>query len=134
MRAMIDLVRDMTRISWPWKLWLGLLILVNMIFPLVFISSIEGQAALVSLFAGFVIMTLIHRRKGYVRLLGAGHVFWVVLVPWLFLRAIIQSDTGVYNIWLIGIIAVNSLSLVIDASDVWRYLRGEKNPLIPMRH
>ena len=130
---MISLLIDMMRISWPWKLWLGILILVNMILPLAYIRSIEGQATLVSLFTGFVIMTLIHRKKGYVRLLGAGHVFWIVLVPWLFLRIIAQSGTGIFNSWLIGVIAVNSLSLVIDASDVWRYMRGERAPLMPLR-
>ena len=63
--------------------WMSLLLLANMVVPLFFVTTVEGQLVLVAFVASALSMMAIFASKGFVRLLGIGHVYWVPLVPWL---------------------------------------------------
>ncbi len=116
--------------KFPWNLWVGLMAMVNMVGGLVFIRTIEGRLALVCLMFGFLIMWGIYSKKGFVRLMGLGHLIaWTPLMVW-FAQAIFQEKAaGAFKYWIISVLVVNGISLVIDLVDVVRYALGERHPL-----
>ncbi len=114
--------------KFPWNLWVGLLVLVNMGGGLFFIRTAEGQLALVCMMIAFIIMWGIYVKKGFVRLLGLGHLIaWTPLVVWY--TQVVGNTAGWFQYWLISAITVNGLSLVIDFVDVVRYSLGDKQPM-----
>lgn len=109
------------------RVWVVVLVLVNLA-SMLFLDTIYGQAALAAVSAGAVLMTLIHARAGFVRLMGIGHVFWVPMLIWFVLHPPDRAEDPQLYGWFVGLIACNSVSLVIDTRDVIRYLRGERDP------
>ena len=114
----------------PWQAWLGLLVAVNAAGPIYFFYALEAKIVLGAFLASVALMTAIFASKGFVRLLGLGHIFWVPMVPWLFARLDQVGPGNFLGYWMITVMAVNSLSLIIDAIDVFRYVRGERDPYI----
>ena len=39
-------------------------------------------------------------------------------------------DSSAFGLWLVGVIVVNSISLVIDAVDVVRYVNGDRSEMV----
>ena len=72
MKSFIEFNKKIFGMKFPWNLWMGLLILVNMGGGLFFIRTMEGQLALACMMAAFLIMWGIYVKKGFVRLLGWG--------------------------------------------------------------
>jgi len=128
MKSMIELNKKIIGMKFPWNLWVGLLGLVNIGGGLVFIRTEEGQLALVCMMAAFFIMWGIYMKKGFVRLLGMGHLIaWTPQVVWY--TRVVGDTAGWFQYWLISAIAVNGLCLMIDLVDVVRYSLGDKQPL-----
>ncbi len=130
MRIMIDFFRTMWLMPLPWRLWVGLLMLLNGVAPLLFIASIEGQVVLLTLLLSAGTMMALFERKGFVRLLGLGHIYWLPLILWLASR--LSGSESPMTEWLLAVIACNSVSLAIDAVDVVRYALGEKAPTLAL--
>lgn len=130
MKSMIQLNKQIFAMEFPWNLWVGLLVLVNMGGGLVFIRTMEGQLALACMMASFLIMWGIYVKKGFVRLLGLGHLIaWTPQVVW-YAQVILQGEAaGWFLYWLMSVIAVNGLSLVIDFVDVMFYSMGYRQPI-----
>lgn len=125
--AAIKLMKRIGGMRFPWNLWVTLLGTVNLGGGIYYWSRIEGKTAIAAMTGAFVIMTVIYRQRGFVRLLGLGHI--VAWVPLLALLAISLSDTdstGAFRAWLWTVIGFNGVSLVIDVADVVRYMRGER--------
>ncbi|MBI1349431.1 hypothetical protein GC163_24455 [bacterium] len=114
----------------PWNVWVALLAVVNVIGGFYFIGTLEGQLALAAMVGAFMTMTVVYSAKGFVRLLGLGHlIFWPPLLGWFGWKfASVEPGTS-FQVWLGAVIAVNGVSLVIDFVDVIRYARGETAPL-----
>ncbi len=111
--------------KFPWNAWVGFLGVVNMAGGILYFSTLEGKLALVALLLSFAVMAAVVARHGFVRLLGLGHIVgWVPLVI-LFVMRLGQGADGLFKYWLIAVILLNTLSLVLDISDVARYLRGD---------
>ena len=109
-----------------WQVWLMVLVAHNMIVPLFYFGRLEAQVVIVTLFASMGLMTLITAKTGFTRLLGLGHSLWILLVLWLWTR-LPQIPVGdFFGIWIRSLMAVNAISLVIDAVDVIRYIRGDR--------
>lgn len=132
MKAMIDFFKTMLRLPKPWVMWLGLLMFVNMVMPLVYIRTLEGKVVLAAMMAGALLMTMIFKAKGFVRLLGIGHMFWIPLVVWLGTRLTTLAPDDGFQLWILSVIGLNTLSLVIDCADVYRYLKGERAPTLTL--
>ncbi len=81
-----SLMRTMLHMPKPWVAWLAVLILVNLVGGLYYFGSLEGKLVVAAFFGAIIVMEAIFKAKGFVRLLGLGHIFWVPLVPWLALR------------------------------------------------
>ena len=52
------------------------------------------------------------------------------MVAWLWTRLDLAPAGSFFRYWLLATLAVVSLSLLIDAVDVARYLRGERDPYL----
>ncbi len=128
MKSFIEFNKKILGMKFPWPLWLGLLALVNIGGGMIFIRTMEGQLALVSMMAAFFIMWGIYVKRGFVRLLGMGHLIaWTPQVVWY--MQVVGDTAGWLQYWLISVIVINSISLAIDFVDVVRYSLGDTQPL-----
>jgi hypothetical protein len=125
---MIAFFRTMMTLPKPWVGWVMLLMTVNMIVPLFYLGTLEGKVVLGAAVFGAFLQTWIFSTKGFVRLLGIGHVAWVPMVAWLWTRLDVAPAGSLFRYWLLATIILVSLSLLIDATDAIRYLRGERAP------
>ncbi len=79
---------------------------------------------------GALLQIAIFAAKGFVRLLGIGHIAWVPMVAWLWTRLDVAPASSLFRYWLLANIVLVGLSLLIDAIDVTRYQRGEREPYL----
>ena len=118
----MKLMKEINGMKFPWNVWVHVLLLVNLIGGLFFITTKEGQFAVVSVIIAFVIMILIYAKKGFVKLLGLGHIAWVPMVVFFALTVMEGNVQGAFKVWLIAILVMNGTSLVIDTVDVVKYV------------
>ena len=130
MRALIGFTKGLMSLPMPWPVWLGLLVAVNFAGPIYFFETLEAKVVLAAFLASAALMTAIFASKGFVRLLGIGHIFWVPMVPWLWTRLDQVGPGDPLGYWIIAVMIMDSISLIIDAIDVLRYLKGERQPYI----
>ncbi len=132
MKSMMKLMKTMMIMPIPWQVWLGILVIVNVIVPFFFIHRLEAQVVLATFIVGLVIMSVIFSVKGFVRLLGIGHIGWLPLVFWLWTRLDHAPADSIFGYWLMAVVVLNSLSLIIDTIDVLRYVKGERRPVLTL--
>lgn len=132
MKAMINFTKTMMIMPIQWQIWLGALVGVNIVAPLFFIHTIEAQVVLVMGIGGLVIMSVIFSMKGFVRLMGIGHIGWLPLVFWLGTKLEHVPADSAFGYWIIAVIVLDSLSLFIDIIDVLRYVKGERQPFLAL--
>ncbi len=130
MKAVIGFTKGLMSMPIPWRIWLGLLVAVNLAGPIYFFEALEAKVVLAAFLASAALMTAIFASKGFVRLLGIGHIFWIPMVPWLWTRLDQVEPGDPLKYWIIAVVIMNSISLIIDAIDVVRYLKGERQPYI----
>ena len=112
------------------KLWLAVLLAANMIAPLFFFETLEARVVLAALLASAVLMTILTGLSGFTRLLGLGHVLWIPLIGWLLTRLDAFPPDDAFGIWMRVLIALNTISLIVDAVDVTRYIRGDRRETV----
>ena len=130
MNAFIKFNKGLMNSSLPVKLWVGLMVIFNMVIPLFFLERLEAQVVLAAIMASMALMTLITATTGFSRLMGLGHIFWIPLLYFLWTQLDqIPPDDG-FGVWLRALMVINATSLVIDAVDVFRYLAGERGEVV----
>ena len=130
MNAFTKFNKGLMNSSLPVQLWVGLLVIFNMIIPLFFLERLEAQVLLAAIMASMLLMTLITSTTGFTRLLGLGHIFWIPLLYFLWISLDqIPPDDG-FGVWVRALMVINATSLVIDAVDVLRYLAGERMEIV----
>ncbi len=125
---MLGFLKAVLSIPGPILVWVMFLFSVNLIPALIFIETLEARVVLGGLVAGAILQTWIFSKKGFVRLLGLGHVLWLPMVVWLGYRVPLADPGSLFAYALSAIVIVNSLSLAIDTIDVIRYVRGDREP------
>ena len=130
MKAMIGFTKGLMSMPMPWLGWLGLLLAVNVVGPIYFFEALEAKVVLVAFLASVGLMTAIFAAKGFVRLLGIGHIFWVPMVPWLWTRLDQVGPGDPLGYWIIAVMIMNGISLIIEAIDVVRYVAGDRKPYV----
>ncbi len=95
-----------------------------MVAPLLFVGRLEAQLTLGGFVGSGILFSVMTARFGFTRILGLGHILWIPLVGFLATRLGANPADDFFGIWLRSLIAVNTISLVIDAIDVIRYARG----------
>ncbi len=129
-KAMMGFNKAILALPKPWQAWMVLLVSANIVTPFFFLGTPEAIVVLVAAIVGLLIMTALFAKFGYVRLLGIGHFPWLFTVPWLGLQLGQTIASGPFYYWLLSVIALDSISLAIDAVDVGRYWMGERQPTI----
>ncbi|MFK7846844.1 MAG: hypothetical protein AB8G77_16205 [Rhodothermales bacterium] len=110
--------------------WLALLVTLNAFIPLYFLPRIEAIATIIVFMIGFILMILLTHFYGFTRILGLGHILWIPLVIYLLFQINSNDLLAPFNLWIFAVILCNGISLVIDTSDVVRYVNGDKEPLV----
>lgn len=109
------------------RIWCIWLVAVNLAC-LRFITQIEGQVVLGVTLLAVLIQAVVYTQRGFVRLLGAAHILWLPMFGWMALRlGLITLDPGL-RVWLAVLLTTNIISLIIDVTDVMRFVRGERTP------
>jgi hypothetical protein len=130
MHAFIRFNRGILAMPIHWRLWLALLVGTNLVVPLFFIERAEAQAAIGAFVTSMGLMTALTARFGFSRILGFGHVAWVPLLGFLLTRLSEVPMDDAFGLWLRVVIALDATSLVIDAIDVVRFVRGERGEIV----
>lgn len=130
MKVMVDFFQAMLGMPKPWVVWVGLMLLLNLAMPIYFIESLEARVILGTFMAAAGLMLALFAMKGFVRLLGLGHIFWIAMLPWLAGRFDPEAMDSLFGAWLLAVIVVDGISLMIDAVDVVRYVRGDREPTV----
>ncbi len=130
MKPLFDFLRTMMTLRKPWVGWIMLSMMVNMVIPLFYLGTLEGKVVLGAFVFGALLQGGIFSAKGFVRLLRIGHIVWVPMVAWLWTRLDAAPASSLFRYWLLATIVLVSLSLLIDAVDVIRYLRGDRDPYV----
>ena len=130
MNAFIKFNRGILQLPILVRVWLMLLMSVNLLAPIIYIQRSEARIVLLTFLASFLLMVLITGASGFTRLLGLGHVLWVPLLFFLFSRLDSISVGGSYSAWMRSVIALNSISLVLDLVDVVKFARGERSEIV----
>ncbi len=130
MRNILTLMNAIIRMPFPWNLWVLYLGVVNLGGAFWFIHRPAGVAAIMAMALAFAVMAAIHAKRGFVRLLGLGHIIaWIPLSVYFVLLLATGEGEDSYRWWLVLIVLSNTVSLVIDIVDVARYARGERLPI-----
>jgi len=129
-KVLVGFNKGVLAMAKPWQAWMVLLVLMNLVLPLFFLGKPEATVVLVGILVSMFIMMTLFARLGFVRLLGLGHIPWLLTVPWLWLRLGQTMESGPFYYWLLAVVVLDSISLVIDAVDVARYWMGERTPTI----
>jgi hypothetical protein len=111
--------------------WIALLGVVNMT-AVFFLDTLEGKLVLGAIVAGAVFQLSIFAAKGFVRLLGIGHILWLPLVFWLGSRIGDIGTDSAFGKWVAAVIIIDGISVIIDAVDVGRYLAGDRAPAVTL--
>ncbi len=130
MKSMINFTKTMLIMPIHWQAWLGLLVSANIVTPLFFIHTLEAQVVLVMGIGGLLIISVIFSMKGFVRLMGIGHIGWLPMVFWLGTKLEHAPIDSPFGYWMLAVIILDSLSLFIDIADVLRYVKGEREPFL----
>ena len=132
MKSIINFMKTMLIMPIQWQIWLGVLVTVNIVVPFFFINTLEAQVVMATAIVGLVVMSVIFNMKGFVRLMGIGHIGWLPLVFWLGTKLEHAPADSIFGYWLIAVIVLDSLSLFIDTTDVLRYVKGERRPFLAL--
>ena len=130
MHAFLRFNRGVLRLPIGVRLWMLLLVSANLILPVIYFQQSEARIVLLTFFAGILLMVVITGTSGFTRLVGLGHIFWVPLVLFLVSRLGSIPATDAYGIWIRSVIALNTISLVLDAVDVVRFAKGERSEIV----
>ena len=119
------------RFPWHLRLWFFLLACGNLAGTILCPWTVEVYSvALVFALCHFVMSYIYQHHGGFTRLIGLGHAPWLILVPWLVTRVLamdgVNDDSGLtLKIWLWVVVLLNSVSLLVDALNVYAYMQGE---------
>ena len=130
MKAFIKFNKSLMNQTLPVKLWVGLMVIFNMVIPLFYLDRLEAQVVLASFFASMVLMTIITGVTGYSRLVGLGHIVWVPLIYFLWTHLDQIPTDDVFSIWVRSLMVINATSLILDGVDAFRYLAGEREEIV----
>lgn len=90
----------------------------------------ESVAILLAFIAVGVMMNWMYAKVGYVRLLGLPHlIFWTPVFFWILTKFRRDAYTGLFQYYVFFYLVIVGTSLIIDTSDLVRYLLGDHRPL-----
>ena len=132
MRAFIKFNRGLMKMPIHWQLWLVLLVTSNGVIPLFFLDRLEAQVVVLTLVASMILMTGLTALSGFTRLLGLGHILWIPLLYFLWVRLEQNPADDFFGLWIRVLMILNAASLIIDTIDVGRYMAGDRSETVEL--
>ncbi|MFQ5664861.1 MAG: hypothetical protein ACE5I7_00355 [Candidatus Binatia bacterium] len=109
------------------QMWVAWMVILNSA-SIVFLRRREARWVLSAWIANMIFMSILFAVNGFNRLLGLSHVlWWTPLVIYLWRRLPALERSGAFAAWLRILLVTDTLSLVVDFSDVIRYLLGDRS-------
>jgi hypothetical protein len=105
------------------SVWVAVLALVN-IASLLFWPALLAKVIFVTFMLSALAMMALYSYFGFAKILGIGHIFWIILLPYILLQ--VAHTDGAFFLYLVMLSVVLTVSLVFDAIDVWKYIHGER--------
>ncbi len=106
-----------------WIAWMGI---VNAA-AIVFLRHVQARWALAAFLGAALFMETLYRLNGFNRLLGLAHVvFWTPAVVYLVRQRPRLEPGSALRVWVTILLVTNISSLVVDYTDVVRYLLGDR--------
>jgi hypothetical protein len=127
MKALIDFIKNMFKMPKAWWPWMAGLPLINLC-SIFFLPRTEAWVVLGTGLLSGTIMTVLHAKLGYVRLVGTGHVVWIPMLIWLGFRLDNIPEGTLFQAWILTLMAMDTVSLLFDTIDLILYLRGDRTP------
>jgi hypothetical protein len=127
MKALVDFLKNIFKMPMAWWPWMAGLPLINL-SSIFFLPRTEAWVVLGTGLLAATIMTALHAKLGYVRLLGIGHFVWIPMLIWLGFRLDNILEGTLFRGWILTLMAMNTVSLLLDIIDLIRYLRGDRAP------
>jgi hypothetical protein len=112
----VDLAKQPLRVS----VWVVILALAN-IASLLFWAAPVAKIIFLTFVLSAISMMILYSCFGFQKILGIAHIFWIYLVPFMLLQLVYAN--GIFFLYLITLSLLLTISLVIDAIDVWKYFR-----------
>ena len=109
------------------NIWGAALNIPQLLGGLIFIRSNEGIIILVSVLVTLLVASQIHKRTRFSRLMALCHLPWLLVLPWLLYRLVINDYSLFFQIWMIYVAVTMLISLVLDVNDMLKYFKGAKN-------
>ena len=127
---MLDLMDHINSSPLHWKLWMNVLMIFNFGAIIFVLKDVRARWVVMAMIGNGLFMSLLYSQCGYTRILGLSHiVFWTPLLVYLWKKRNAFLDHVWATRWMWGVMIVNGLSLLIDYTDVIRYLLGDKAPV-----
>ena len=127
MKALVDILKNMFKMPMAWWPWMAGLPLMNL-FSIFFLPRTEAWVVLGTGLLAATIMTALHAKLGYVRIVGIGHFVWIPMLVWLAFRLETIREDTLFRGWILSVMAMDTVSLLLDIMDLIRYLRGDRAP------
>ena len=108
--------------AWQW--WIKILGVMNLIVPLLFIKRKEARIAMGTILIQGAFMLFLFKLQGFTRLLGLAHFGWFGMIFYFCKQLKEYPVQTPFGIWIRAVIAVDAISLLIDVTDVTRYILG----------
>ena len=119
----------LTKLHPGWFGWVMALVAMNMLIPLLFIKKTEARVTIAVILVQSVAMLLLFAELGFTRLLGLAHFGWFWLIWYLWSRLDQHPGGTLFGKWMRAVLLMDAISLVLDVTDVIRYLLGDRAPL-----
>jgi hypothetical protein len=127
MKPLVDFLRNIFKMPMIWWPWMAGLPMINL-SSIFFLPRVEAWVVLGTGLLAATIMTVLHAKLGYVRLVGVGHFVWIPMLIWLVFRLNHIPGGTLFHGWILTLIAIDTVSLLIDIVDLVRYLCGDRAP------
>jgi hypothetical protein len=103
-------------------IWVIYMMVINLAGAFFWEELLAKVIVIVFMISSMLMMGL-YAKFGFTRILGLGHILWIPLV--IYIGYEIPASEGIYMIYLIILQITISISVIIDAFVVWKYLRGD---------
>ena len=101
--------------------WVAILALAN-IASLLFWPELLAKVIFTIFMVSALTMMALYSYFGFEKILGIGHVFWIFLLPYIFLQ--LAHTGGMFFLYRVTLSVLLIISLVLDAIDVWTYFHN----------
>jgi len=119
----LKLITDLLRQPAWVPVWVGLLMMLNLA-SIAFWHEPLARWILAVFMVSLALMMGLYARFGFQKILGMGHVLWLVLLPVVLLE--IPAAEGRFRVFLIVWVAATSVSLALDIFDVWTWFARKR--------